>query len=358
MKAPRADELRIAEEAARWQRELERNDPKTQAEFADWIKASPRHVREFMFMEALDAAAKNLDPNLPVERELNLTDDATNVISLRHEATDDYRSTPKKRTHRSWLATAASIAVAAGVAWLAPRYLTDSHLYVTSIGEQRTLELEDGSVLQLNTQSRVQVRYSAESRDVHLLDGEALFKVAHEPSRPFRVRTDDAVIRAVGTQFNVNRRTQGTIVAVIEGKVEVTPKVELTPTAGSPNPLPAAELDAHHLLTAGESARVEDKAVIRTAALNVDEATAWRQRRLVFNEETLAAIADEFNRFNRAPQLVVEGEAARTRRYGGTFDADDPDALVTFISRSGDLEVLRSGRQIVIRERIEAEGRE
>ena len=348
MKTPRTDELRIAEEAARWQRELERNDPKTQAEFADWIKASPRHVREFMFMEALDAAAKNLDPNLPVERDLQL-DDSTNVVSLLREPTFD--SSPANRRRNFWLATAARLAVAAGAAWLAPRHLAGPDLYVTAIGEQRTFELEDGSVLQLNTQSRVEVRYSESSRDVLLLDGEALFKVAHDTARPFRVRTDDAVIRAVGTQFNVNRRAEGTIVAVIEGKVEVTPKLELTAAPESADSPPVASNIEQHFLTAGQSARVEDKAVIRTATVNVDEATAWRQRRLVFAEETLATIAEEFNRYNRSPQLIIEGDAARERRYGGTFDADDPESLIAFVSRNGELEVSRTGRQIVIREK-------
>ena len=350
MRTPRTDDFRIATEAARWQRELERGDAKSRAEFADWIKASPRHVREFMFMEALDAAAKNLDASIPIERNLGLTDDDRKVELLRSPTDVDEPHAPRWKTATLRLATAASVALVAIAVWLIPANSDGWDGYATDTGERRTFDLDDGSVLQLNTQSRIRVRYTPAGREVRLLAGEALFKVAHDPSRPFRVRTDDAVIRAVGTQFNVNRRTGGTTIAVVEGKVEVAPKIGMNSHVETPSSQAPGE-SRDQLLSAGEAARIEENVVVRTARITVAEATAWRQRRLVFNEETLAGIAEEFNRYNRVPQLIIEGEAARARRYGGTFDADDPEALIAFISRSGALDVTRRGERITVKER-------
>jgi transmembrane sensor len=84
---------------------------------------------------------------------------------------------------------------------------------------------------------------------------------------------------------------------------------------------------------------------------DISESTAWRQRRLVFREESPANIAEQFNRYNRSPRIVVEGALARERRYGGTFDADDPESLIQFVARRGDLVIERSESRIVVRAR-------
>ncbi|MEJ1960797.1 MAG: FecR domain-containing protein [Gammaproteobacteria bacterium] len=94
--------------------------------------------------------------------------------------------------------------------------------YSTAVGEQRVIELQDGSTVRLNTQSRIAVRLSEHTRDIRLISGEAIFKVHHDTARPFRVHTLGAFIQAVGTEFNVYRRADRTKVAVLEGRVQIS----------------------------------------------------------------------------------------------------------------------------------------
>lgn len=202
--------------------------------------------------------------------------------------------------------------------------------YATAVGEQRSVSLDDGSMIYINTRTRVDVRYSAEARELRLVGGEALFKVEPDPARPFRVRVNGAVVEAVGTQFNIYRKPHQAIVTVIEGAVR----------AG------AEQVNAGQAVTITMDGRIT-----APAAADVGQATAWRQRRLVFEWETLETIAAEFNRYNRAPRIRVEGEDALFRRYTAVFDADNPRTLVRFLTRDGDLAVTDGGEELVIRSR-------
>ncbi len=93
------------------------------------------------------------------------------------------------------------------------------------IGEQRSIALADGSTLELNSRSKVRVRYSEHERALELLEGQALFRVAKDTSRPFIVSCDGTRVRAVGTQFDVNKKRGGTVVTVVEGQVSVVSSV-------------------------------------------------------------------------------------------------------------------------------------
>ena len=90
---------------------------------------------------------------------------------------------------------------------------------------------------------------------------------------------------------------------------------------------------------------------MRHAARETVEALAWRERRLVFKAERLDAIAAEFNRYNRVPQIRVEGDSVRTRRYTAVFDADNPQTLLKFLAKDNDLKFAAEGDDFVIRAR-------
>jgi transmembrane sensor len=346
MKRPRASDLRIAEEAARWQGALERADGETHAEFSSWVKASPSHLREFLFMEALRSVARESAPGKPVELADFPMDDG-NVSHLRPQRDRTPAAAPMLRWE---LAAAATVAIAlTGTAWwasgLRPGAATS---YTTETGEQRSIRLEDGSVVQLNTGSSARIRMSEDARDIELLRGAALFKGAQDPGRPFRVRAGNATIRALGTQFNVHRRVGDIAVTVVEGRVEVAGASAMDSGKSHGSGTSALQLGA------GEAGSVgADGAITKESAADVPEALAWQQRRLVFRDEHLDVIAAEFNRYNARPHLVVEGEAVRTLRFGGTFDADNPQSLVNFVLRSGELEAVRRDDRIVIRQRLD-----
>jgi transmembrane sensor len=198
-------------------------------------------------------------------------------------------------------------------------------VYATAAGERRILRLEDGSSVELNSRSRIQVRFSREQREVELLEGQALFQVAKDSHRPFIVLSDELRVRAVGTQFDVNRKATGTIVTVVEGRVAVRA----------------------HVLSAGEQLTVSDETPRpepqRTSPAAV---TAWTQGQLVLDSETLVDVAEEFNRYSTR-HLAVEDVAARPLRLSGVF-ATDPDFLLRYLQKRSDITVRQSATEIRI----------
>jgi transmembrane sensor len=199
------------------------------------------------------------------------------------------------------------------------------------------------------------VRLTAHAREVRLLRGEALFHVAHDPSRPFLVSTDDAVVQAVGTQFDVYRRDDGTVVAVLEGRVNVTSATPAPASSGSAA-APVADRRAPRAaavrsLGASQEAQVSHAGSVSIREVsNVSDTVAWRERRLIFRDQTLEQIVVEFNRYRAAPIRLGDG-TVRERVYSGVFDADDADSLLQVLARDPALEVDRSGESITVRSR-------
>jgi transmembrane sensor len=179
----------------------------------------------------------------------------------------------------------------------------------------------------LNTQSELRVRISATARNIELVRGEALFEVAKDSVRPFRVRAGATTVQAVGTVFNVYRRANAATVTVIEGKVLV---------ASQSTPVPAE-------LRSREQAQVSSGgAIAKTREVSLERITAWKDRRLVFTGATLQEVANEFNRYN-VTQLRVEGEPLAHLNINAVFDATDPDSLVEFLQRTEQVAVRRAG---------------
>jgi transmembrane sensor len=154
------------------------------------------------------------------------------------------------------------------------------------------------------------------------------------------VDTGDSVIRAVGTQFDVYRKASGITVSVLEGTVQVLP--ETSPMAALSSNSFQSDAIVSAQATAGETVDVSHAGVTKHRPTSTAEVTAWQQRRLVFHDDTLSNIAAEFNRYNRVPNIQVEGDQARQHRFAGTFDANAPDALVLAL-RSDDTLVIEPG---------------
>jgi transmembrane sensor len=232
--------------------------------------------------------------------------------------------------------------------------LSGKQVYETTIGQQRTVTLADGSAVQLNTHTRLEVQLNGKLRELHLVAGEALFTVAHDATRPFEVHVGEAVVRAVGTQFNIRRDVRDTTVSVLEGTVLVsaisTDESQTSPPNATAHDTPNPGAQA---LTAGEQIRITARVGLdRLAQPNVQKAVAWRNRVLTFNGEPLATIAAEINRYNEELQIEVVGKA-RERQLIGVFSADDPESLVQFLSQQDDIRVERSGAVIKILPRSE-----
>jgi transmembrane sensor len=349
----------LAEEAAHWLIELEDANDATLQRFAAWLETSPRHVEEFLLIAAVWKEFDQLDMARRLDIERLLDEARNNVRSLARHETDVPPLPARSAPHRTLLrrtATAAAAAVAvlavALAFWLLPA--TQPRAYATARGEQRAIKLEDGSIVYLNTESRVELRFTKNERLVRLLEGEALFAVEHDPARPFRVLAGPTVIQAVGTRFNVYRSDSGATVSVVEGVVQISPEASASASAGSPatnvpsTTAPATQPDRARL-SAGEQARVApDGEIVKRSLPDLAQVVAWRERRLVFRAEPLEHVAAEFNRYN-AVQIHVEGDDLRARQITGVFDADDPRSFIQFLQRDSTLAVQDSDDEISIR---------
>lgn len=340
----------IAYQAAEWYETLKHADAARYAEFTRWVAESPRHMDAFLAISSEAPVVRQVlsSGQFNLESLLKEVSGGERVLALR---TSEHSGAPaagqkmmRKRTKTLWLAAAvlAIIAIAIPV----QLNLSAWERFETSVGEQRTIQLMEGSIVNLNAQSRMEVRFSDSQREIRLQHGEATFKVARDASRPFRVHAPRAIVEAVGTQFNVYARPDGTTtVAVLEGKVKVADVSSSSIGAG-------AEPSRAVPVIAGEEAQVSSLGNIELRPnSNVHEAIAWQQRKLIFKRTALSEIAEEFNRYNKFAQIRLEGTEPGTLRFSGAFDADDPHSLATLLQREPDLIVENQGGEIVIRKR-------
>jgi len=333
--------------------------PQDKAAFVAWLKESPRNVRDFLLMISVDRALDDLDGERLHDIEALLASADRRITPIFRRPMPTAILSPR-HSRRQWVAVAASVLVAVIGGWLIWGLgASDWRTFTTATGEQRAFELEDGSVINLNTHSRVAIRFGREARDVRLLEGEALFNVHHNSARPFRVYTHDAVVQAVGTQFNVYQRAQDTVVSVIAGRVNVAAGPEAHADSPKLSPLkPAVPTIAApprtasvHSVGPNEEAHISSAGSVSVRSLpDITEAVAWRDRRLIFREQTLEHIVEEFNRYSRK-QIQLQGADVENRVYTGVFDVDDTESLEQVLAHDADLIVDQSEAGIVIRHR-------
>jgi transmembrane sensor len=256
---------------------------------------------------------------------------------------DDVRL-PSARRHRvlrrplAWSAVAATLLLSV-VLLVSYEDLFPRDVYTTGIGGHEVVPLPDGSRIELNTDTRVRTDFTPQARSVWLERGEAYFEVAHEPSRPFIVYAGGRRVTVLGTKFSVRVDSNANRVrlAVTEGRVQLE---ELRPRVPAP---PMIAIGGDKVIAEGTSMRVESRSV---KAVSID--LSWRQGLLTFDQTTLAAAAEEFNRYNRR-RLVVEPTAAHIH-IGGSFEAANVDAFARLLQQGFDLRVVESGDEIRISE--------
>ena len=185
-------------------------------------------------------------------------------------------------------------------------------LYLTTVGQQSVVTLEDGSRVALDTDTKLEVRYSKDAREIVLERGQALFTVAHAPARPFTVTAGGTHVVATGTQFEVNRMNASTEVTLVEGRVRVS-------DAGGRAPF---------VLNPGQQARLRVARAPDVRPVNVSTATAWTHGRIIFDGVPLEDAVAEVNRYTARPIRLAPGLQA-DRKLSGTFDTGDIDSFVT-----------------------------
>ncbi|PMY67519.1 MULTISPECIES: FecR domain-containing protein [Pseudomonas] len=287
---------RVLDAAIAWQLSLDSGEgnPMAREEFAKWHAADEEHARAWRQLGMLDQRFSVA--NGPARSALLQSRDGI------------------RRRVRKLGSGLASVALLLGLALFAgDRYgqldywLADQR---TATGEQRTLRLADGTVINLNTHSAVDVRFDEKQRRIVLQEGEILVETGHNDARPFIVETREGHMRALGTRFLVKREEQGTRLSVLQSAVAARPESS----------------QDEQILKEGQQVLIRRDGLGPLLALN-SGADAWTRGMLVVDNARLADLVSELGRYRRG-HLGVADEVADLR-ITGSFPLHDTDLALS-----------------------------
>lgn len=285
-----------------------------QRAFLVWLNASQANREAFAKAEALWEQMRGLDG--VADRQLA---EARAFLA-------SHRRQPARRRY----AVAALALITAGAVWQADwlSYLNDQ-TYQTAVGQSQSVDLADGSRLELNTNSEARVHYSRHGREVRLAHGQAVFTVAHGDHRPFEVFAGKGKIRDVGTQFDVRYNEDWVSVAVLDGEVEV---------AGGPDssPKPLRRGQQLSYTPSGE--------ITVTQAIDINTFSAWREHKLVFQGQPLLQVLEELGRYHRVSITVTAPKIMETK-VSGIFPTDNLQQAMQTIATTLPIKLTQTGAQ-------------
>ncbi|MDO9106827.1 MAG: FecR family protein [Methylovulum sp.] len=260
------------------------------AAFAQWFAANPAHQAAFAKVEQLWQS--------PALHQ-----------ALSHYATIPFPVAHKRNQSLRW-ATAASVILACtwfvAAANLINRWQAD---YATATGEQRRIELADGSAMILNTDSAVTLNFNESQRGIKLLQGEAYFEVQPDKAKPFIVATEQGSVLVVGTRFTVK----------IGERTDVDVDSGIVACAGKNN--------GSVQLTAGQHTEISANNVSTATPINPIRSFAWLKGRLIFQDQTLAQVIAELDRYHPGVILITDAKLGQIRMTGN-YKLDDTAAVV------------------------------
>jgi transmembrane sensor len=303
--------------------------PELEAGFRRWFAASPENAAEFERVTSVWEAAPHAS------------------IAGLPRAVHRARASSN---HRHWAIAATLLLIA--VAGTFVRYRLEQNLdYVTAIGEQRTVPLEDGSRIALNSNSEVKIEFTASKRAVRLLRGEAFFEVAHNKERPFVVIAGDNQVTAVGTAFEVRYEPDHIDVTLVEGRVNVTSTAAATelPAGASSSKTDLDKLSSSgYAMKAGERLRVTKGAPTTVDEPRVDAVTAWRRGEVMLDDTPLTDAIAEMNRYSKSP-LILDGNSITTLRVSGIYHTGDSEGFAQTVAQLYGLSVAQEDGRIHLR---------
>lgn len=283
------------------------------AQFNTWCASDARRQAAYVRLTAAWRKADQLKRLSPLDGEVDI----------------DLLASPKARRSRlsfggpKALAAAAAFVALGAMLWFVADNLM-GQTYITRLGGFERLLLADGSIVELDTDSKVRVRLTAQRRHLTLLRGQAHFKVAPDMRRPFEVDVAETTVRAIGTAFSIRMREHEQIeVLVTEGRVAIA------------TPEPAA--DSIPTLSAGEAVIIKPSRLsvqpMKMESAGIARQLSWTQGRLTFDGETLGQAIVEFNRYNPR-RLTLADPSIASVRIGGSFQPTDPQSFIAALERS------------------------
>lgn len=320
-------DIGIREEAARWYARLHAHDcnESDRRAFEGWLQRRPQNVEAYARIEAfagrVDAVAA--DSRLQV---------------LADEAFDAARSHPPKRSTR-WhvpAALAASLAVASvGAIYMRGALDESTRMLAYETGAERTsITLADGTIVQLDVNTRIAAKIDEERREIRLLEGRAMFDVAKDAARPFSVEAAGSRTTALGTRFQVQKGTEQVLVTLEEGSVAVE---------GA-----AGENEFYERLTPGEQIAISKRSSAHEIrSVDVQAATGWVRGRLVFRGTELVQALEEMNRYSRVKVRLGDPSIARLP-VGGNFIIGDNEMIISALVAALPIRAVRNGNEEII----------
>ncbi|MGC3981858.1 MAG: FecR domain-containing protein [Steroidobacteraceae bacterium] len=220
-------------------------------------------------------------------------------------------------------------------------------IYRTAIGKQQSARLPDGSVVTLNTDTQLQVHYTATDRKLELLQGEASFEVAKGDARIFTVWVGENQFKAVGTAFNIRVNSAHEVkLMVTEGKVKVVvpPIQEMAGVASNASNGAATEI----MIDAGKEVAIANamQTVERVTPDKIEAVTAWKRGMIVFDGEPLERAIGEVSRYSSINFTLADN--IKQMPVSGYFKIGDVDGLVAILAANFDIEVVRNGELIAL----------
>lgn len=306
--------------AADWLVRLQSSDVDEAAamEFDAWLAADPANAAAYdaalSVMLELEAAAPRIE-----------------------QALRTVRPGRSAASRRGWLAVGGLAAAATVAIALTPFSLIApaSQTYATAKGQHRSVTLADGSVIDLNAGSKITVSLGARERRVAMAEGEAVFDVAADKSRPFLIAAGDRTVRVVGTRFDVRRRAGQLSVTVERGLVEVRPSEGVQGRAWRLHP--GQKLD-----------HVDGSAAVQVSAVDPAQVLGWKSGRLIYRDQPLSEVVADLNQqFPR--QIVLEDPALAQTKVSGVLVLDDQDAVIRRLALLAPIKALPSADSIVLR---------
>jgi transmembrane sensor len=280
-----------------------------QSRLQTWLNANPLHQSAF---EDINSLWRELD---------GIKDLISDVIPV---------TKPKPRRTERWQWSLPALAACLLVSVLYPtasiKLRADES---TGIAETRTVQLADGSSVEMNSESALSINLTPTTRELNLLQGEAQFKVSPDPNRPFQVRAGKGVVTALGTVFNVRHSNKNVEVSVTEHSVAV--KLDGNPATQTSETIVAQGQQVAYNNENGLSS-------VKTVDTRI--ATAWQRGKLEFQDKPLGEVIAELNHYHRG-YFVVADPAIAQRRVNGVFNTDNPIAALNAIEK---FQHLRSNR--------------
>jgi transmembrane sensor len=220
------------------------------------------------------------------------------------------RARPARRTRA--LVLSVLLAACGLLLWQDPAWRSEQ--VATGPERRATVELADGSVVELDTGTRLTVSRHLRSRRVVLDAGRALFEVRPSAWRPFTVQAGATRVRVVGTAFDVRRQDEEVTVTVLHGRVAVS-----------------GQGPGSALLQADEQIRSHAGQLGGPAAVNSANATAWRQGQMVFQRTPLPEVLAEIARYRGQPVRLADAPTLERLEVSGVYRTANAQALLNLL---------------------------